>query len=129
MADTALAAVLMQNAEDDLRSAEQASSDERHDIRNRAFNSQQAAEKALKAALVLSGKDTPHTHDLIYLRDNLPPDWNVNAPADLGKLTNMAVTARYGNGGTAPTKSEADWALGVATDIVSAVRARTAAGP
>lgn len=54
MADTALAAVLMQNAEDDLRSAEQASSDERHDIRNRVFNSQQAAEKALKAALVLS---------------------------------------------------------------------------
>lgn len=128
MADTSLVAVLMQNAEDDLRSAEQASSGERHDVRSRAFYFQQAAEKALKAALVMSGRDAPHTHDLTYLRDNLPPDWDVNAPA-LGNLTTMAVTARYGNGGTTPTKPEEDWALGVAADIVDAVRARTASGP
>lgn len=129
MADTSLVAVLMQNAEDDLRSAEQASSGERHDVRSRAFYFQQAAEKALKAALVMSGRDAPHTHDLTYLRDNLPPDWDVNAPADLGNLTTMAVTARYGNGGTTPTKPEEDLTLGVAADIVDAVRARTASGP
>ena len=119
----------MRNAEDDLRSAERASSGERHDVRSRAFHSQQAGERALKAALVSSGKGAPHTHDLVYLHDNPPPDRDANAPADLGKLTNMAVTARYGNGGTTPTKPQADWALGVAADVVEPARAGIASGP
>ena len=46
--------------------------------------------------------------------------------ADLIRLTRVAVDARYGNGGTAPSKSEADWAFSVATKIVSAVRASMA---
>ena len=129
MVDTSLAAVLMRNAEDDLRSAEQASSGERHDVRSRAFNSQQAAEKALKAALVSSGKGAPHTHDLVYLHDNPPPDRDANAPADPGKMANMGVTAGHGNGGTTPTKPDADRALGIAADVAEAVRAGIASGP
>lgn len=124
---TAYASVFLQNAQDDLRSTEQASSAERHDVRNRAYNSQQAAEKALKAALVLSGVDFERTHDLDRLCGGLPSDWNTTWPtSDLVRLTNMVVTARYGNGGTTPDKSDADWAFGMAFGIVGAIRAEAA---
>ena len=121
--------MLMRNAEDDLRSAERAPYGERHDIRARAFHFRQAAEKAMKAALVSSGKDAPHTHDLVYLHDNPPPDWDANAPADPGNLATMAVTAGHGNGGTTPTKPDADRALGVAADVAESARAGIASGP
>ena len=39
--------------------------------------SQQAAEKALKAALVLEGTEFPFTHDLDALRNRIPDGWNV----------------------------------------------------
>ncbi|MCE2509100.1 MAG: HEPN domain-containing protein [Nitrosopumilaceae archaeon] len=117
------ASVFLQNAEDDLRSAAQASSAERYDVRNRAYNSQQAAEKALKAALALTGVNFDRTHDLNQLCGGLPPDWGITwPPSDLARLTNMVATARYGNGGTAPSKSDADWAFGIASDIVGAIR-------
>ena len=117
------AETFMRNAEDDLRSAEQSSSAERHDARNRAYNSQQAAEKALKCALVLSGVDFERTHDLKTLAADLSADWGIPcSDSDLGRLSEMVVTARYGNGGTAPSKSDADWAFGTASDIVRAVR-------
>ena len=78
----------------------------------------------MKAALIMAGKHPPHTHDLGKLHKDLPSNLVVRVPiADLAGLTRMAVDARYGNGGTAPSKSEADWALGVATKIVDAVRA------
>ncbi len=121
------ASAFLQNAKDDLRSAERASSAERYDVRNRAYNSQQAAEKALKAALILAKMNFSRTHDLNQLRRLLPAAWNITRPAkDLARLTNMVVTARYGNGGTTPDKSDADWAFGIATEIVSAVRVKAA---
>ena len=121
------ASAFLQNAKDDLRSAERASSAERYDVRNRAYNSQQAAEKALKAALILAKMNFSRTHDLNRLCGLLPSAWNAIWPhEDLARLTNMAVTARYGNGCTTPDKSDADWAFGVATEIVSAVRVKAA---
>ena len=66
---------------------------------------------------------------MVYLRDNPPPDRDVNAPADPGKLTNMAVTAGHGNGGTTPTKPDADRALGVTADVAESARAGIASGP
>lgn len=61
-----------------------------------AFNAQQAAEKALKAALTLSGIDAPKSHDLDDLRRRLPSDWRVKRrPADLSSLTDFAVDSRY----------------------------------
>ena len=62
----------LQNAKDDMRSAEQASSSERFDIRNRAYTSQQATKKAMKTALALSGVDFGRTHDLNRLYAELP---------------------------------------------------------
>ena len=58
--------------------------------------SQQAAEKALKAALVLEGVEFPFTHDLDALRNRLPDGWHVRSThADLAELTQWAVETRY----------------------------------
>ena len=58
--------------------------------------SQQAAEKALKAALVLEGTEFPFTHDLDALRNRLPEDWQVRTThTDLAELTQWAVETRY----------------------------------
>jgi HEPN domain-containing protein len=57
---------------------------------------QQAAEKALKAALVLEGIEFPLRHDLDALRNLLPAGWAVKEEhPDLAELTEWAVEARY----------------------------------
>ena len=49
---------------------------------------QQAAEKALKAALVHEAIDFPRTHDLDALRNMLPDSWTIsNTHNDLAGLT------------------------------------------
>ena len=117
------AETFMRNAEDDLRLCEEASSGERHHVLARAYHSQQAAEKAIKCALALSGVDFERTHDLKRLAADLSADWSIPCSgSDLSRLSEMVVTARYGNGGTAPDKSDADWAFGTASGIVRAVR-------
>ena len=61
-----------------------------------AFHGEQAAEKAIKAALVLSGVDPPRTHDLNDLRNRLPDGWGVKrSPRDLGRLSTFATASRY----------------------------------
>ena len=54
--------------------------------RNVCWLSQQAVEKALKAAFVLEGMDFPHIHDLDRLRNSLPEGWPVKKthPVRLG---------------------------------------------
>ena len=58
--------------------------------------SQQAAEKALKAALILEAIDYPYTHDLNVLRNLLPDSWpdRVDQPS-LIELSGWAVETRY----------------------------------
>ncbi len=59
-------------------------------------HAQPAAERALKAALVIEGIDFPFTHDLNALRNLLPDSWPVRAEhADLAWLTGWAVQAGY----------------------------------
>ena len=71
------------------------------------WHSQQAAEKALKAALVLEEIDFPYTHDLNDLRNLLPDSWTLQADhSDLAELTEWAVEARYP--GEWPEATEAD---------------------
>jgi HEPN domain-containing protein len=61
-----------------------------------AFHSQQAAEKAIKGALVLAGVDPPRSHDLNDLRNRLPDGWRVKrSPPDLGRLSAFATDSRY----------------------------------
>ena len=58
--------------------------------------SQQAAEKALKASLVLEGTAFPFSHDLDALRNLLPAGWSVRTEhPDLAELTEWAVETRY----------------------------------
>jgi HEPN domain-containing protein len=57
---------------------------------------QQAAEKALKAAVVLAGGTPPKTHDLERLRAMLPGLWrSKRRPVDLERLSSYGVRARY----------------------------------
>ena len=113
----------MRNAEADLRLCAEASSGERYQVRTRAYHSQQAAENALKCALALSGVDFEGTHNLKTLAAGLSADWGIPcSDSDLDRLSKMEVTARYGNGDTTPSKSDADWAFETASDIVRAVR-------
>ena len=69
--------------------------------------SQQAAEKALKAALVLEGVEFPFSHDLDALRNLLPDSWMVrDVCPNLAELTEWAVESRYP--GEWPDVTEAD---------------------
>ena len=68
---------------------------------------QQAAEKALKAALVVEEIDFPFSHDLDALRNLLPDRWSVRTThPELGELTQWAVETRYP--GEWPDATEAD---------------------
>ena len=68
---------------------------------------QQAAEKALKAALVLDEIDFPFSHDLDALRNVLPDSSPIRAAhPDLAELTEWAVETRYP--GEWPEATEAD---------------------
>lgn len=88
-----------------------------------AFNAQQAAEKALKAALTLSGIDVPKTHDLDDLRRRLPLNWRVKrGPADLSSLSDFAVDSRYPDDIAPVTPLQAATAVRQAIAIVRHVR-------
>src|SRR5690606_39533032 len=64
--------------------------------RHAAFLAQQAAEKAVKAALILEQVDVPRSHNLGYLISLLPKDWSVKGvEANLGALTKIAIDSRY----------------------------------
>ena len=69
---------------------------------------QQAAEKALKAALVLEGIEFSFTHDLDALRNRLPESWSVRTThSDLAELTEWAVETRYPGDWPEPTDADA----------------------
>ena len=60
----------------DLRLVRLTLADDDADLAFRAcFNAQQAAEKALKAALVLEQIEVPFIHDLLELRGLVPDSW------------------------------------------------------
>lgn len=62
------------------------------------FHAQQAAEKALKAALAANGRDFPFTHNIAAL-SQLCEDYEIRIPAALDALdvlTPYGVAGRYG---------------------------------
>jgi HEPN domain-containing protein len=83
-------------AEEDLAAAEAALSEVAFAPRHACWLAQQAAEKALKAALVFLQVDFPWVHDLDALRNLLPQQWRVRSERpDLAELSEWAVEARY----------------------------------
>lgn len=88
-----------------------------------AFHAQQAAEKALKAALVLATVEPPRTHDLEDLRARLPVGWGVKKhPADLSRLSAFAVDSRYPDDVTPVSAIEAATSVRQATAVVRLVK-------
>ena len=94
--------------------------------RNVAYISQQAAEKALKAALYLEAGESPHTHDLDQIRSRLPGTWNLDVLEVDWRLLTRQVRARYPELGQEPSPAEAEQALNDARLIVEAVAAEFA---
>ena len=83
-------------AREDLDVAQRLLATDETPSRHVCFLSQQAAEKALKAGLVLEEMDFPFRHDLDALRNLLPDTWPVRRThTDLAQLTEWAVEARY----------------------------------
>ncbi|HUT01939.1 MAG TPA: HEPN domain-containing protein [Phycisphaerae bacterium] len=109
-------------AREDLCQAESLVAQEQAVYRHACWFAQQAAEKALKAGLVLLQRSFPRTHDLSRLLDLLPTDWSVRtAPVDLPALTEWAVESRYPGDWEEATQTDAESAVGTAQAVVAAV--------
>ena len=92
--------------------------------RHACWLAQQAAEKALKGALILEGIGFPFIHDLDALRDLLPRGWPVkDAHADLAGLTQWAAEARYPRDRPEPTNADAVRAESEARSVHNSVAA------
>lgn len=84
---------------------------------------QQAAEKALKAAVVLSDQTPPKTHDLERLRSMLPGGWRAKQhPPDLERLSSYGVRARYPDNAIQVTALESAVAVRQAVAVMKAVQ-------
>ena len=109
-------------AEEDLEAAEQMQRSPAFRPRHSCWHAQQAAEKAIKTALVFEQIPFPFTHDLEQLRELVPSDWAIRrVDADVARLTPWAVEARYPLR-TEPTAEDAREAVGIAELVVRAVQ-------
>ena len=85
---------------------------------------QQAAKKALKAALILEQVDFPYIHDLDTLRNRLPDGWSVESTRrDFVKLSEWAAESRYPGAGPDPTHDDATAAVAQARSIYESIAA------
>ena len=109
-------------AEEDLTTAEIFLGHPHVPPRQCCWFAQQAAEKALKAALIFLQIDFPRTHDLDTLRDLVPESWQLKTVhPDLSNLTRWAVEARYPEDMQGATKAEATQAVEQARAIWTSV--------
>ncbi|MDP2183224.1 MAG: HEPN domain-containing protein [Actinomycetota bacterium] len=108
-------------AEEDLGLATRVSKDSSVSPRAACWHAQQAAEKALKAALLEQGSTFPRTHNLLALRALLNAERAEQLrPEDLAELTAWAVEARYPGDWDEPDREAAVAAARMAADIVAA---------
>ncbi len=115
-----LAAEWLRRARSDLTVADLAD-DERLAPEILAFHAQQAAEKALKACLVLRQIDFPRTHS-IGLLVGLCRSAGFDFPESLGEavtLTRYAVASRYPGDEDVPTRQDAREAASLASRILT----------
>ena len=114
----------MQYAGEDLEVAARLTAGTPPAPRHACWLAQQAAEKSLKAALVLEGADFAYTHDLDALRNNLPDGWAVREThPDLAELTEWAVESRYPGDWAEPTYADAVEAVSQARSVYESVAA------
>jgi HEPN domain-containing protein len=116
------AARWLQYARQDLATVNKMLQEGGFSYRHACFWSQQAAEKALKAIFIYLQIDYYWRHDLDALRSVLPDNWPVKRmQADLSRLTEWAVEARYPGDWAEATQEDAQWAYDQASAIVESV--------
>jgi HEPN domain-containing protein len=110
-------------ASQDLAAAMRMQKDEDYVSRHICWLAQQAAEKSIKAALILLQIDFPWRHDLDALSNLLPEDWIFKAQKpDLSALTEWAVEARYPGTWPEATTRDANSAVKEAETVVKLIR-------
>lgn len=111
-------------ATEDLALAVQGLTDSASRPRHVRWYAHQAAEKALKAALILEDKDFPFTNDLAALIELLPEAWPLRrAHIKVAALTQWAVRGMYPGDWREPTESDAEGAVGPARRVHDSVMA------
>ena len=110
-------------AREDLHQSESVLAQDQPVFRHACWFAQQAAEKALKAGLVLLQRSFPRTHDLSRLLDLLPSNWAIRAAgADLPALTEWATESRYPGDWEEATQAEAETAVRTAQAVLAAIQ-------
>lgn len=110
-------------ASQDLAAAQRMLADQNFASRHICWLAQQAAEKSIKAALILLQIDFPWRHDLDALSNLLPEDWDLKAKKpDLAALTEWAVEARYPGPWPEATTRDANAAVKQAETMVRLIR-------
>ena len=111
-------------ATEDLAGAVRGLTQEGFRPRHVCWHAQQAAEKALKAALLLEGKRPPFIYDLDKLVKLLPDAWPVRRVGiDLAPLTQWAVKGLYPGDWREATEMDAEQAVAWARESHDAVKA------
>ena len=90
-----------------------------------AWLAHQAVEKALKAAIALTGQEPPRTHDLVALATGLtwPPDVDISI-AVLRRLSDAQIGQRYPEPFEPPIdRGEAHDLIEAASEVIEQVRA------
>ena len=99
-------------AEEDLTTAEIFLGHTHVPPRQSCWHAHQAAEKALKAALIFLQIDFQRTHDLNLLRDLFPERWHLKTSLpNLGDLNRWAIQARYPETAQEATETDASTAV------------------
>ncbi len=113
-------------ADEDLALAEHTAADPGVVPRGACVWAHQAAEKALKALLILRDIDPPKLHDLDRLAQRLPGDEGTAfAPIELPELTRWSIDGRYPADLDEATHADAVKAIAVARQVLEVVRPRT----
>ena len=109
-------------AREDLEEAERQIQTPDTVARHPAWLAQQAAEKALKTALIFEQIEFPFTHNLRMLCQRIPETWSITAvQADLDRLSEYAVDAWYPGNWPDLTWDDARGAVRDARRLVDAV--------
>ena len=114
-------------ADEDLALAEHSAADPDVVARGACVWAHQAAEKALKALLILRDIDPPKLHDLDRLAQRLPDDeGRAFSSIELPELTRWSIEGRYPADLDEATHTDALKAIAVARRVLDVVRSRVA---
>lgn len=118
----------MRWADEDLALAEHTAADPDVVARGACVWAHQAAEKALKALLILRDIDPPKLHDLDRLAQRLPDDeGRAFVRIELPELTRWSIEGRYPADVDEATHADGQKAITIAREILDAVRPRITA--